>query len=286
VYGVPQQGARFGALDGHLHFTFMQMIGFDVYPGLALPADYGNVAHVDNSMTRIYDEMEAREATAIAEHGFNHDPTSRGEQAQRCLAAYTLCTYDNFHAFASLDLLMGRLQEAYGEAHVLCRLRPDRNHVLFGHLHMTFMQLLGFDVYGTVALPKDYSEVLESVLLRALRPFEVQFTRVAVTRASVLLVGHPTVGLNHVRKQARDALARVGYPLYEPCKNDIAHVTLMRFGAPLQATEYDALHRMARCSGPGRMFASLAVDALDASAASWKMQPAESEGVQCVELSR
>ena len=176
MYGVPQQGARFGALDGHLHFTFMQMIGFDVYPGLALPADYGNVAHVDNSMTRIYDEMEAREATAIAEHGLKHDPTLRGEQAQRCLAAYTLCTYDNFHAFASLDLLMGRLQEAYGDDHVLCRLRPDRNHVLFGHLHMTFMQLLGFDIYGTVDLPKDYGDVLESVLLRVLRPFEVHFT--------------------------------------------------------------------------------------------------------------
>jgi HAD superfamily hydrolase (TIGR01509 family) len=241
--------------------------------------------HVENSMTRIYDEMEARQAKAIAEHGFNHDPTLRGTQAQRCLAAYTLCTYDNFHAFASLDLLMGRLQEAYGDAHVLYRLRPDRNHVLFGRLHMTFMQLLGFDIYGTVALPKDYSEVLESVLLRVLRPFEVHFTRVIVTRASVLLVGHPTVGLNHVREQVRDALARVGYPLYEPYKNDIAHVTLMRFAAPLQATEYDALRSMARCSGPGRMFASLAVDALDVSAASWKMQPAELEGVHSVELS-
>lgn len=83
----------------------------------------------------------------------------------------------------------------------------------------------------------------------------------------------------------RDALARVGYSLYEPFKNDIAHMTLMRSAAPLQATEYDALRSMARCSGPGRMFASLTVDALDVSAASWKMQPAELEGVHRDELS-
>jgi hypothetical protein len=51
-------------------------------------------------------------------------------------------------------------------------MRPDRNHVPFGRLHMAFMQLLGFDMYGTVALPEDNCEVLESVLLRVMRaPF-------------------------------------------------------------------------------------------------------------------
>lgn len=116
-------------------------------------------------------------------------------------ASYTLCTYDSFHAFNQPRPAHGApARGVRRRARSVTHAPPDRNHVPFGRLHMAFMQLLGFDMYGTVALPEDNSEVLESVLLRVLRPFEVHFTRVIVTRASVLLVGHPAVSLNHVRK--------------------------------------------------------------------------------------
>lgn len=239
--------------------------------------------HVDDAMTGIYDEMETRQAADIKERGFAHDAALLGDHPGRCFAAYTLCTYDNFHAFGALDLLMGRLQRDLGGKHVVYRLRPDKNVALFGRLHMTFMQLLGFDIYGTVPLPNDYVEVLESILLRHVKQFEVHFTRVIVTRASVILAGHPTTGLNHVRDQVRNAMARIGYPLYEPYKNDIAHMTLVRFASPMGDKDAVALQAVVEQTR-APLYATLSVEALDVSAASWKMQDDEMDEVMMVSL--
>lgn len=239
--------------------------------------------HVEDAMSSIYDEMEARQRADIKARGHSHDPVLKTNHPARCFAAYTLCTYDNFHAYAALDLLLGRLQRDLGDRHVVYRLRPDKNHALFGRLHMTFMQLLGFDIYGTVPLPDDYVDVLESILLRHVKPFEVHFTRVIVTRGSVALVGHPTIGLNDVRDQVRNALARIGYPLYEPYKNDIAHMTLVRFTEAVTDADVAALKTVVTES-KALLYATLRVDGLDLSAASWKMQDKDLVDARTVRL--
>jgi hypothetical protein len=234
-------------------------------------------SHVDDSMKSIYDEMAARQKSNIASKGYSYDAVLSGEHPARCFAAYTLCTFDNLYTTGGFDLLMGRLDEVFSEQHVLYRLRPTGNHILFGHLHMTLMQLIGFNVYGTIPVPDDYAEVLEAILLRTLHPFEVHFKRVIVTPASVLLVGHPTISLNHVREQIRRSLARIGYPLYEPYKNDIAHMTLVRFAAPLTGAQQQELDKVCQDFGKQRLLAKLNVNTIDLSPASWKMQPAELE---------
>ena len=239
--------------------------------------------HVDDAMAGIYDEMEARQQRAIKADGFTHDAALVTDHAARCFAAYTLCTFDNFHALGALDLLMGRLQRDLAGRHVFYRLRPDKNPALFGRLHMTFMQLLGFDIYGTVPLPEDYEDVLESILLRHVRRFEVHFTRVIVTRGSVLLAGHPTTGLNHVRDQVRNALTRIGYPLYEPYKNDLAHMTLVRFASPMGKQDQETLRAIVEQTR-APLYATLAVDEMTVSSASWKMQDEELSGGRRVAL--
>jgi hypothetical protein len=94
-----------------------------------------------------------------------------------------------------------------------------------------------------------------------------------------VLVGHPTSSLNHVRDTVRKTLARIGYPLYEPYKNDIVHMTLMRFAAPLSSSQALDLEAIVQAQPKGKVIAKLRVDALTMSAASWKMQPAELEAV-------
>jgi len=232
-------------------------------------------SHVDDSMKHIYDEMASRQKAVLQKSGFKYDATLTGEQSQRCLAAYTLCTYDNLLTTGSFDFLIGHLQETFGDKHVVYRLRPNHNHVLFGQLHMTLMQFISFGVFGTIPLPSDYAEVLEAIILRVLHPFEVQFNRVIVTPSSVLLVGHPTVGLNHIREEIRRSLARIGYPMYEPYKNDIAHMTLLRFAAPLTNAQQASLEQLCEDFGQTRTLAKLSVNKIDISVASWKMQPTE-----------
>lgn len=239
--------------------------------------------HLDEEMKAIYDELEERQRISIAKHGYTFDASLRlHEQPARCFAAYTLCTFDNFHSFSRLDLLMGQLQESFGTAHAIYRVRPDcdSNHTMFGRLHLTFMQLVGFDIFGSVPLPQDYAEVIEAILLRSLRPFEVHFTRVILTRGTLMLVGHPTTSLNHVRDTVRKTLLRIGYPLYEPYKNDIVHMTLMRFAGPMTAKQAQELEGIVQAQPKGKVIAKLCVDRLSMSAASWKMQPAELEAVQ------
>ena len=238
--------------------------------------------HVDEEMKGIYDELEERQNKSIAELGYTFDASlKRQDQPARCFAAYTLCSFENFHSFSRLDLLMGQLQESFGTSHAIYRVRPDcdSNHTMFGRLHLTFMQLVGFEIFGSVPLPHDYAEVIEAILLRSMRPFEVHFTRVVLTRGSLMLVGHPTSSLNHVRDTVRKTLARIGYPLYEPYKNDIVHMTLMRFAAPLSSCQARKLEAIVHAQPRGKVIAKLRVDALTMSAASWKMQPAELEAV-------
>ena len=238
--------------------------------------------HVDEEMKQIYDELEERQKDSIANLGYTFDATlRRQDQPARCFAAYTLCSFENFHSFSRLDLLMGQLHESFGTSHAIYRVRPDcdSNHTMFGRLHLTFMQLVGFEIFGSVPLPHDYAEVIEAILLRSMRPFEVHFTRVVLTRGSLMLVGHPTSSLNHVRDTVRKTLARIGYPLYEPYKNDIVHMTLMRFAAPLSSSQARELEAIVQAQLKGKVIAKLRVDALTMSAASWKMQPAELEAV-------
>lgn len=237
-------------------------------------------SHGFESMKAIYDEMQQRQALQIKVEGYTFDPLLNGENHQRCFAAYTLCNYENLYTTGSFDHLVGTLEQVFGVNQVMYRLRSGQNAAIFGQLHMTLMQLVGFNVYGTIPIPEDYSEVLESIILRVVRPFEVHFNRIIVTRGSVLLVGHPTTSLNHARDDIRKALARIDYPLYEPYRNDIAHMTLVRFANPLSDDQVVFLKQISTLFKDGRTYAKMSVSVVDISVASWKMQPADLAGEQ------
>jgi hypothetical protein len=146
-----------------------------------------------------------------------------------------------------------------------------------GVLHFTLMQLIGFDLFDTVAVPDGYHEAVEATLLRHMPAFHINFSRIIVTPKSVLLAGHPTVDVNWSREQLCGALGRAGLPLLEPYKNGIVHMTLLRFASELTPAEGELLTRTLQECGSGAL-GSLSVTALQLSSASWKMQPDELAG--------
>jgi hypothetical protein len=97
------------------------------------------------------------------------------------------------------------------------------------------MQLVGFDQHAKVAptLDAHYFDVMEATLQRSVATFEVMFSRVILTKGSILLAGFPTTNVNYSRDLVRRACKNSSVPLFEPYKNDIVHMTLVRFASPL-----------------------------------------------------
>jgi len=239
----------------------------------------------ESSMDSIYDEMSARQRRAIDALGFSHDASlSLPDQPARCYAAYALCTRANLTECPPLDALLGRLRHAFGKSHAVYGVPQQgaRFGALDGHLHFTFMQMIGFDVYPGLALPADYGNVAHAILSRLVTsPFEIEFDRVIMTRGSLLLAGKPSIALNTVREEMRRAMTRIGYALYEPYTNDIAHATLLRLAAPQDGAASAALRQLVQSVPRGCTLARMRVDGLTVSQASWKMQPSELDVPQC-----
>jgi hypothetical protein len=138
------------------------------------------------------------------------------------------------------------------------------------------MQLVAFNMFDKTTLPADYTDVLETVLLQHLPPFEIHFDALILTRTNLVLVGHPTVDMNAVRDLVRACLLDLGYPLFEPYKADTLHMTLVRFSEPLTADLRASLEHLVDTANADDSFSALLrVDHLDVSAASWKMLPQE-----------
>ena len=137
------------------------------------------------------------------------------------------------------------------------------------------MQLVGFNMYDKTQLPEDYSEVLETLLQQLMTPFEIHFNSLILTPSNLVLVGHPTIDVNHVRESVRAGLRELGYPLYEPYKSDILHMTLVRFSEPVTPQQHAVLEQFVATAENESFSALLRVECLSLSPASWKMTPAE-----------
>lgn len=260
---------------------------------LADVAQFGeaHIAHTfDSSMASIYDDMTLRQQAAIAKNGYTHDATLvQAAQEARCFAVYTMFSEANTTACSRLNHVTDRLRKQLGHKHAVYRFLDGDGDCtpLTGGFHFTLMQMIGFDIYPGLALPADYGSVVQAILTRLLpASFEIDFDRLILTRGSLLLAGNPTIALNSVRDELRVALARIGYPLYEPYKNDIAHATLVRFAAPLDGKDEALLQQVVDDTRAGSTLARLRVSGVTISPASWKMQPAELRGggVLTVEL--
>lgn len=151
------------------------------------------------------------------------------------------------------------------------------------------MQLVGFSMFDKITLPADYTDLLETLMQQHLTPFEIHFDSLILTPSNLVLVGHPTIDVNGVRDCVRACLHDLGYPLLEPYRADILHMTLVRFSQPLTPDLHASLEHLVASSNADDSFnALLRVDHVDVSPASWKMLPEELAGheVTRIPLSR
>jgi HAD superfamily hydrolase (TIGR01509 family) len=210
------------------------------------------IAHQE--LEEIYREMKARNRTMIEETGLRWDPLLGIRDERLCHAIYVFCEPTNWSPTVSYLALMQRLIEMVPR------------HV-FGLLHFTLMQLVGFEVFDQVKLPADYYQVIQSFLVNHMVCFECHFDRVCLTPKSIMLQGVPSIHVNHARNLLRRELKRLGYPLLEPYKSDMIHMTLVRFCEPLDLGDLEKVAE--RFSGVD--LGTLRVTHFDMGPASWDM---------------
>ncbi len=221
----------------------------------------------------VYEEMRRRQHAALLSKGTQGDPELCGVDSRRCLAAYQLCGANNWLPTKAFGDLCLELRKVLRGDHVLYG-TSDAIRTLDGVLHFTLMQLIGFDVYDPSKLPADYCEVIQGLLVNRLPKFECRFDSVVVTPRNMFVYGTASCDVNHVRGEIRRELSRIGYPLLEPYKSDMIHMTLVRFTKPLSPEQLAAVLDLTK-QVSGRQLGNLLVDRISISEASWKMQPNE-----------
>lgn len=187
----------------------------------------------------IYDDMRERNSNLIADMGFTHDTELSAHVDTRvCLASYVLASNSNFVPLPRFDEMMDELRARFPQ-HVVYQpmSRHTHQHPLCGGLHWTFMQIVGFNMFGKVSLPEDYMEIFETLLQQYLMQFKICFDSLIVTPSNLVMVGHPTADINYVRECIRVRMRQIGYPLLEPYEADTLHMTLVRFAQPLTADQ-------------------------------------------------
>ena len=148
---------------------------------------------------------------------------------------------------------------------------------LQGGLHWTFLQLIAFGMMDKIQLPDKYMDVVRILVAERLGEFDIRFTNVLATPNNLLLIGYPTSDCNEMREEIRVRLMRMGYPLFEPYKADIFHMTLLRFVEPLTVSQAATINEIVAETGPyqDQTLALLRVQHVCISRASWKMQEQE-----------
>ena len=107
---------------------------------------------------------------------------------------------------------------------------------IYGQLHWTLMQLVGFanyneekdkEIYNTTS----YLDCVQSALMKGGmdHAIEIQYVGCIAVSSGLLMIGIPTlIHANKARDCVRTSLQQQGYPLKEPFVNDIVHSTLFR----------------------------------------------------------
>lgn len=231
--------------------------------------------------TDIYNEMEKRQMKNVIKGGLKFDDNLLHEaDPRKCMAVYSLCDHENFvetHAFVKVQK---QLKELLGDGH--CFYEPagpnksGESSPLDATLHWTLMQLIGFQAFDKIKVPAEYKDVVEVQVQRYLPRVKINFSRLVLTPSNILMVGYPSVDVNTSRINLRRALNRNGMPLFEPYINDLVHTTLVRFASPIEATKIEPLVRILE-GFKNVPLASMQVDSMSISPATWRMQKRELE---------
>ena len=221
----------------------------------------------------VYDEMLNRQRRLL-QNGTVGDPLLVGKDTRRCLAAYQICEPNCWQCTSAFQDLCVKVRGILKSEHVLYGEPSSGFGLLDGALHFTFMQLIGFDVYDRTRVPIDYCEVVQALLVNRLPKFECRFDSLAVTPNSIFVYGNASCDVNHVRDAVRRELSRIGYPLLEPYKSDMVHMTLVRFTKSLDQSQLKELLAIEQESR-GKVLGVLTSSHISVSEASWKMQQNE-----------
>ena len=111
-------------------------------------------------------------------------------------------------------------------------------HILYdkdASLHFTLMQLVGFRPSGCTFLRE---EEAKKAVQKYVPGFNIRFHSLAVTPKSIMVMGTPSIDVNHSREMIRKEL---GNALEEPYKNNIVHMTVVRFTKSLSKEEQERM---------------------------------------------
>lgn len=223
----------------------------------------------------IYCDLFKRQEADILQNGTSYDTSLLSVDLRRCHAVYFMFTTNSWNPTSIFNQFLKELERIVGSNHVYYQVCHDRDeYVLRGNLHFTLFQLIGFDMFDLVHVPEDYHKIVCSIVSNFIPEFSVVFHSVVITPRSIMMLGTPSVNLNYMRDLVRREFGRLGMPIMEPYRSDLAHATLLRF------TEQIDTHRTKSLICLTKQFrncfmGTLRIDSFKVGPASWKMQNSE-----------
>lgn len=151
------------------------------------------------------------------------------DNTQKCLAIWTR---GQFHLTTAVDTAMKTIKTITTAPHI--------DYVATGNIHHTIFQAHTFPcVVG--AVPEQVLTALPAVFratVALMPPYHLEFTGLVLTKQGIALRGYTRCDYNRLRDALRDA---TGPHLKEPHKQDIHHVTLLRWLEAPTAVEFAKL---------------------------------------------
>jgi len=174
-------------------------------------------------MDLVYDELIYRNTELIKTSGITYDELLNNEIDNRyCLAISHII--DNY-SFEPIFYDLIKLLDTFGMVY-----HVNNNDYKYARTHFTLLQLIGFDfmhLYDSTIFDEIHDSIKD--IIHEILPIKINFKRLAVTKTNVILLGYPDKDINRTRDKIRDILSKKNIVMKEPFKNNIAHITIMRF---------------------------------------------------------
>uniref|UniRef100_A0A6C0D058 Nucleotidyl transferase domain-containing protein n=1 Tax=viral metagenome TaxID=1070528 RepID=A0A6C0D058_9ZZZZ len=225
---------------------------------------------VKKEMKLIYDEMFTRNTLQLVK-GYNYDSLLLENDDMKCFAIF--CTTNELNWYPNYNFIncTQLIEKNLSKSHIFFKDFEDlTNNINEGLLHFTLLQLVGFDFYNSCIFPEHFSKTVEAMCISLFPSFFIEFTKVIVLPKSIVVVGVPSININLIRDKLRHEFSRLCLPLMEPYKNNILHMTLVRFTSPLTINEKSFLSTI---NGLEDIFGKLKVSSLGIGSCTWKMLP-------------
>eukprot|EP00586_Coscinodiscus_wailesii_P015751 CAMPEP_0172502264 /NCGR_PEP_ID=MMETSP1066-20121228/158302_1 /TAXON_ID=671091 /ORGANISM="Coscinodiscus wailesii, Strain CCMP2513" /LENGTH=423 /DNA_ID=CAMNT_0013277457 /DNA_START=184 /DNA_END=1455 /DNA_ORIENTATION=- len=190
-------------------------------------------------LQEIYSEMRTRQRNAILKAGsMRSDPffslsQSRRDDDRRCLAISSVIDEGvDCHWTDAYRRLEKSIKAEFSG--LLFSQKVDGDAGVWGQLHWTLMQLVGFPDYDVGEEERYRSEEYLDCIRDSLNiggmdcAITIKYIGVIVVSTGLLMVGVPSLDINEARDTLRDKLRERGFLLKEPFLNDIVHSTLFR----------------------------------------------------------